>query len=308
MIIFLLLVVIIAQLFGIGWLFLSRPKALVKAEAIATNTPEKVAAFYNQTTDKFLQVYGEIIQAFRTTNVEDYLHYTIQSAGISTGMKIIDAGCGVCGPASFIAQQIADVHINACTISAVQKQLGEEKIKEKNVAAQIKITLGDYHKLDELFETEVHDRVIFLESFGHSNNKTKAVEAAWKVLKPGGKLYIKDLFIRETKNDWEQLRINHICGQINAVYEYQIGDLSKVVSAIRQQGFILNFIRPPQVDLSLFEHLTISNDFQNLFNIGKIDSWDDYVFPIDFFEILAEKPLHNTEEQKHLYFMNRETT
>ena len=292
-------------IFFLLFIRLSKP---IKPEIVSSNTPEKVAAFYNQTTDKFLQVYGEIIQAFRTTNVEDYLKYTIQSAGILNGMKIIDAGCGVCGPASFIAQQFPDVQINACTISEVQKKLGEEKIKEKNVSAQIKIALGDYHKLNELFENETHDRVIFLESFGHSNNKAKAIEASWKVLKPGGKLYIKDLFIRESKNDWEQLRINHICGQINTAYEYQIGDLNKVISAIRQQGFIINFIRPPQVDLSTFEHLTISNDFQNLFNIGKIESWDDYVFPIDFFEILAEKPLHNTEEQKHLYFMNRDAT
>ncbi len=300
-----LVLVIVFQFGVIGWLIFLQSKQPVKAEAIATNTPEKVAAFYNETTDKFLQVYGEIIQAFRTTNVEDYLNYTIQSAGITNEMKVIDAGCGVCGPSSFIAQQFPEIQIDACTISEVQAKLGQQKLIDKNVAAQVKITLGDYHKLNELFENNVYNRVFFLESFGHSNNKPKAIEAAWNVLKPGGKLYIKDLFIRESANDWEQVRINHICGQINAAYEYQIGDLHEVVSAVRKQGFVINFIRPPQVDLSLFEHLTISNDFQNLFNIGKIESWDDYVFPIDFFEILAEKPSFNTEEQKHLYFMNR---
>ena len=300
-----LVVVIIFQLVLIGWLVFLKPKTPIKAEAIAANTPEKVAAFYNQTTDKFLQVYGEIIQAFRTTNVEDYLQYTLQSAGFSNGMKLIDAGCGVCGPATYFAQQLPGLEINACTISKVQAQLGNEKITKKNVAAQVKISLGDYHKLDELFKNDAYDRVIFLESFGHSNDKTKAIQAAWKVLKPGGKLYIKDLFIRETDKDWEQLRINHICGQINAAYEYQISDLNEIVSTIRKQGFIINFIRPPQVEMSLFEHLSISNDFQNLFNIGKIESWDDYIFPIDFFEILVEKPPFNTEEQKHLYFMNR---
>jgi cyclopropane fatty-acyl-phospholipid synthase-like methyltransferase len=282
-----------------------KSKKSIKAEAIATNTPERVAAFYNQTTDKFLQVYGEIIQAFRTTNVEDYLQYTLKSAGFSSKMKMIDAGCGICGPATYFAQQLSGLEINACTISKVQAQLGNEKIAEKNVAAQVKVTLGDYHKLDELFENDAYDRVIFLESFGHSNDKSKAIKAAWKVLKPGGKLYIKDLFIRETDKDWEQLRINHICGQINAAYEYQIIDLNEIVSTIRKQGFIINFIRPPQVELSLFEHLSISNEFLNLFNIGKIESWDDYIFPIDFFEILVEKPPFNAEEQKHLYVMNR---
>jgi len=302
-----LLIIVIAQLAIIAFLLKAKAKIKLKAEASATNTPQKVAEFYNQTTPKFLAVYGEIIQAFRTTNVDDYLRYTLQSAGIQNGMKIADAGCGVCGPASFFAQQLPQLQISACTISDVQAQLGTEKIIEKNVAAQIKITVGDYHLLDELLEQNTYDRVLFLESFGHSNNKAKAIQAARNVLKPGGKLYIKDLFIRQANTDWEQLRINHICGQINAAYEYQVGDLNEVITAIRQQGYIINFIRPPQVDLNAFEHLTISNDFQNLFNIGKIESWDDYVFPIDFFEILAEKPAFDSEEKKHLYFMNRET-
>ena len=57
--------------------------------------------------------------------------------------------------------------------------------------------------------------------------------------------------------------------------------------------------------MSAFEHLTISNEFQNLFNIGKIESWDNYVFPIDFYEILAEKPAFDPREQMHLYHMNK---
>ena len=78
-----------------------------------------------------------------------------------------------------------------------------------------------------------------------------------------------------------------------------------MVSALRKRGFLIEFVRPPQVERDKFEHLTISNDFQNLFDIGKIDSWDDYVFPIDFYEILAEKPAFDSHEQMYLYFMNR---
>ncbi len=269
------------------------------------NPVNRVADFYNTNTNKFLKVYGEIIQAFRTNNVEDYLDYTIQSAQIKAGQHIIDAGCGVCGPASYFAQKTPGLLIEACTISNIQSEMAKKKVAEKNLENQVNVTLGDYHKLPELFAENSFDRVIFLESFGHSKNKRSAIESAWKVLKPGGKLYIKDLFVRESANEWEHLRINHICDQINKAYEYEVGDLHKVLSNLRTQGFIINFIRPPQVDISQFEHLTISNDFQNLFNIGKIESWDNYTFPIDFFEILVEKPGFNLEENKHLYFMNK---
>lgn len=264
-----------------------------------------VADFYNSTTDKFLQVYGEIIQAFRTNDVSDYLKYTIQSADLQPGQTVIDAGCGVTGPACFFAANVKDLKIEACTISQVQVEMATQKIKERGLEQQIKVTLGDYHKLPELFAANSFDRVFFLESFGHSKNKALAIESAFNVLKPGGKLYIKDLFVRESKDEWEQLRINHICSQINDAYAYEVGNIHEVFSAIRKQGFLLNFIRPPQVDLTLFEHLSISNEFQNLFNIGKIDSWDGYVFPIDFYEILAEKPAFNTQADVHLYHMNR---
>jgi ubiquinone/menaquinone biosynthesis C-methylase UbiE len=264
-----------------------------------------VKDFYNATTHKFLQVYGEIIQAFRTNDVSDYLDYTIQSAQLQNGQHIVDAGCGVAGPACYFAEQLPDIKIEACTISDVQAELAKQKVTERNVQNQVKVTLGDYHKLPELFAENSFDRVIFLESFGHSKNKALAIESAYKVLKTGGKLYIKDLFVRESNNEWEQLRINHICEQINEGYAYEVGDIHEVFSAIRKQGFILNFIRPPQVDLSQFEHLSISNEFQNLFNISKIDSWDGYVFPIDFYEILAEKPEEVKPEEMHLYYMNR---
>ena len=267
--------------------------------------PQDVGTYYNHTTDKFLAVYGDIIQAFRTHNVEDYLDYTIASARLTAGMKLLDAGCGICGPAAYFAAKLQDVSIEACTISSVQVEKGRENVRAKGLENQINITEGDYHSINELYPAERFDRVYFLESFGHSNDKRKLLHAAWEVLKPGGMVYIKDLFRRESDNEWEQLRIDHICGQINDAYKYHIADLGDVLSILRRKGYVLHYVKIPEVDRSQFENLTISNDFQNLFNIGKIDSWDDYVFPIDFYEILAEKPIQPTMEDMHLYFMNK---
>ncbi|MBL7777700.1 MAG: class I SAM-dependent methyltransferase [Chitinophagales bacterium] len=302
------IVLVLTILFQFGlvcWLLFKKTTADNITQPKATNTPQTVGSFYNQTTDNFLAVYGEIIQAFRTNNVEDYLNYTIQSMQLKDGMKAIDAGCGVCGPACHFATVVNDLKIDAITVSEVQFEKSRAKIDERNLQNQVHVRIGDYHKLNEIFKKESADRVYFLESFGHSNDKRKVIKAAYDVLKPGGKIYIKDLFLRESENEWEQQRINAIAEQINAAYEYQIADLHEVVSALRQKGFLIDFIRPPQVERDKFEHLTISNDFQNLFNIGKIESWDDYIFPIDFYEILAAKPEHITSEDMHLYFMNR---
>lgn len=271
---------------------------------LETLTPEHVRAFYNEYTEKFMKVYGDIIQAYRTRNVNDYLDYTLKSAGIEDGMTILDAGCGIGGPATYFASQ-KDIRVEGCTISDVQANMAQGKIAEKGLQDKVRIIRADYHEMDTLYPTEHFDRVVFLESFGHSPDKKRLIEAAWKVLKPGGYLYIKDLFEREAGGDEDIRRIKEICLEINKGYQYAIADLHEILSHIRKKGYILNFVKTPEVDISLFEHLTISNDFQNLFNVSKIETWENYVFPIDFFEIKCQKPPFMIDTSKHLYHMNR---
>lgn len=267
----------------------------------------KVQEFYNAYNDKFLKVYGDIIQAFRTNNVEDILNSQIKAMNLQPGMKLLDAGCGVCGPAIHFAKTVGNITIDACSISPVQVEMAEKKIVESQLSDKIKVKVADYHKLSSLFPQNTYDRIYFLESFGHSDQKKILINGVWDCLQPGGMVYIKDLFRRESENEWEQLRIDHICNQINEAYAYQISDLGNVLSILRRKGFILHFVRIPEVNISDFEKLTISNNFQNLFDVGKIDSWDDYVFPIDFFEILAEKPKTDPTKDIHLYHLNKKS-
>jgi cyclopropane fatty-acyl-phospholipid synthase-like methyltransferase len=267
---------------------------------------KKVKDFYNETTDKFLEVYGEIIQAYRTKDVNSYLNYTAENMLLEDGMKLLDAGCGVGGPAVFFAKKFQSIRIDACSISNVQIDKAKDKVLENNVALKVFPKVCDYHTINEVFENETYDRVYFLESFGHSSDKSRLLHAAWDVLKPGGKVYIKDLFKREVAEEWEQHYIDKICKDIDRAYEYHIGTLYETLSILRKKGYTIKFIKTPEVALDEFEHLSISNEFQELFNIGKIDSWDEYVFPIDFFEILAEKPVIPSEEARHLYFLNKQ--
>src|SRR5689334_6724984 len=62
---------------------------------------KRVGEFYDQQHDAFLKVYGDTIQAFRTTDITKLLEYQARSMGLKNGMKILDAGCGICGPAIY---------------------------------------------------------------------------------------------------------------------------------------------------------------------------------------------------------------
>ena len=68
-------------------------------------------------------------------------------------------------------------------------------------------------------------------------------------------------------------------------------------------GFIVNFVKTIDLDINDFENLAISNEFQELTGIAKIDNWETYIFPVDFFEIKITKPIHDLSDGLNKYFL-----
>jgi len=267
-----------------------------------SHSPDDVGQFYNDYNDKFLQVYGDVIQAFRTHDVEKLLDYQIEVMGLKPGMKVVDAGCGVCGPAIYFAQK-AGVEVHAVTISKEQYNAAKKKIVDAGLEGKVHVYYGDYHELKDVIGSSGFDVVYFLESFGHSPYHYKAIDSAWKVLNSGGLLYIKDLFKREPLLPEHAPKIEREIRKINEAYRYNIADLYEVLQHIRKEGWILSKLKTVDLPMSDFENLTISNEFQELTGIAKIEGWDDYVFPIDFFELHCIKPEFDLSNGLDKYFL-----
>lgn len=264
--------------------------------------PEEVGKFYDSQTVNFLKVYGEVIQAFRTKDITKLLDYQIESIGLKKGQMVLDAGCGVCGPARYFAKQ-AGVSIEALTISADQVQRAEVAILNEGLNALIKVKQGDYHQLADLYPRDHFDAVYFLESFGHAKDHQKVIDSAWNVLKAGGTLYIKDLFIKEASVEAFKPGIQREIENINRAYRYNVADLYEIIHFLRTKGFILGFIKTIDFTLDEFENLTISNEFQELTGINKIENLKEYVFPVDFFEIKCIKPWNPLDTGNSRYFL-----
>lgn len=267
-----------------------------------TAHPANVGAFYNQHHTAFLQVYGEIIQAFRTNNLSNILDYQIQSIGLKKEHRVLDAGCGVCGPARYFAKNV-QCTIDAVTVSEVQLQFAKDKIQEEQLQHLVQPHLHDYHLVDKLFPKETFDIAYFLESFGHSTDKEKLLRAIWKVLKPGGEVYIKDLFRRISNNKFVQFKIDGEIKKINKAYYYDVADLNDFLTLVRKIGYVVVFVKTIDIPLEDFENLSISNEFQELTGIAKIDNWEKYIFPIDFFEVKLYKPEYDIKKGMHRYFL-----
>jgi ubiquinone/menaquinone biosynthesis C-methylase UbiE len=263
---------------------------------------EKVKTFYDKNHDTFIKVYGKVIQAFRTNNLISLLDYQFNAAGFQKDDKLLDAGCGICGPAIHFAKT-NDVSIDAISISEKQIEQSKKEVAENGLNDKVNPVLGDYHKLSSIFRKDEYNGVYFLESFGHSPNKERLINEVWEVLKPGGICYIKDLFLKEAIIPEHEAKINYEVERINQAYQYYIAELYEVLKMIRKKGFILNFVKTIDLDINDFENLAISNEFQELTGIAKIDNWEEYIFPVDFFEIKITKPIHDLSDGLNKYFL-----
>jgi hypothetical protein len=122
------------------------------------------------------------------------------------------------------------------------------------------------------------------------------------MLKPGVLLYVKDLFAREPVLPGHARAIGENIARIDNAYHYQVGDLYEVLRRLRKQGFILSSLKTVDIPLEDFENLSISNQFQDLTGIHRIDDLNGYLFPVDFFEITCIKPWYDPGRGDNRYF------
>ena len=264
----------------------------------------EVGSFYDARHADFLQVYGDVIQAFRTKDVADLLNYQINSIGFTPGQRVLDAGCGIGVPAIHFARH-AHVQVDGITISQRQYDAAQEKIAAANLADRVTVVHGDYHNLAKHFPAGSYDIVYFLESFGHSKAKHFLIKECWEALKPGGTLYIKDLFRRIPLKPEHKLAIDREISKINAAYRYDVADLNAVLDDLRGKGFILTWLKTIDFSLEQFEDLAVSNQFQELTGLARIENWEQYVFPVEFFEIKCVKPEFGLDERLDRYFLQQ---
>ncbi len=244
----------------------------------------KVADYYNEWSEKYKQVYGKIIQAHRPPNDQVLMEYTILSAGLDNGQKILDAGCGNCEPAAYFARKFT-VQIEALTISAKQVSESKRRIEETQLQDKIHVQQGDYHELDKIYPLDCFDKILFLESLGHAGEPSLVIESAYKVLRPGGEIYIKDFYPKITADESIARKIKQVVENLNHHYSYNTLDLNETIEALRKSNFEIVFIK--QIDFK--NDAAIKNDFEEKFGIDLFGEMEEFYFA-EWLEIKCVKP------------------
>lgn len=257
----------------------------LKKKFAGRSKPNDVGNYYNQWNERYLQYYGDTIQAHRPEKINDLHQYIMESSGMANGMKILDAGCGVCGPAIYFASH-KEIFIEAVTISSAQAETAKKNISEKNLDSKINVAIADFHNADKYFPENHFDMVIFLESFGHSTYQQQAIRAAARIIKPNGYIYIKDYFRKELNGNRERkLLMKKGVKNMNKEYRYNLADLHYTIHWLKKEKFELIFIKTPDFKM---DNINVVNAFEDAFGIDLFEGKDkpQIVEPL---EILFQK-------------------
>jgi cyclopropane fatty-acyl-phospholipid synthase-like methyltransferase len=142
-------------------------------------------------------------------SLENQYKILIKEGKIKSGMKVLDAGCGVGGASIYIAQR---TKAEVFGISLVPKQIQDAKqnASKRNVSHLTNFSVMDYTKTT--FPDNYFDVIFAIESVCHAYPKESFLTEAKRILKTNGKLIIVDGYrIRKELNQAEKTITKNFC-------------------------------------------------------------------------------------------------
>ncbi|MCO5247746.1 MAG: class I SAM-dependent methyltransferase [Chitinophagales bacterium] len=224
-------------------------KLFRKKEDSALLTPKDVEKYYDEWTDRYMDGFGDTFQSYRTESLPALLDYIIQSSGMRDDQTIIDAGCGVCGPAIYFATKL-NVKIKALTISDYQCTIAEKKIRGNSLLkGQVEVRHGDFHQMEKYYPETSVDLIYFLESLVHSSDIPQALNSCKRVLRKGGRVYIKDLYYNKVEDKKLQKEIEETIRNLNKGFSLRVEKIDVLKKMVSDAGFKIIMCRPLQIPL-----------------------------------------------------------
>ena len=184
-----------------------------------------VERYYDTTVDLYEELWGAHVHhgywdpgerpgldvAQRHAATDRLVHELVAYAHVPAGSKVLDVGCGIGGPALYLAGELG-CQVDGVTLSAPQAARATEKAQAAGLAGQAR-----FHHLDALgtgFPDESFDVVWALESLMHIADRAAFFAEALRMLRPGGTLAVatwsvKDGELTGVEQDLVRLILRH---------------------------------------------------------------------------------------------------
>ena len=128
-----------------------------------TNYAEVVNGYYDAATLLYEYAWSQSFHFSRfykgegfTASLARHEHYLAAKMNLRLGMRVLDVGCGVGGPARQIAR-FADVNIVGLNNNQYQINRALKQTKNAGLEEQVKFVQGDFMKLSEQFGENAFD-------------------------------------------------------------------------------------------------------------------------------------------------------
>jgi tocopherol O-methyltransferase len=163
------------------------------------NDKEKIVEHYDFASPYYQSLWGEHIhhgywirgdESKETAQIQ-MIEHLAQLAGMKTGMRVLDIGCGFGGTSVYLAQKYG-ARATGITISPVQVQMAKDAAIKAKVDANFLLMDAEDMRFAEPF-----DLLWSVESISHYHDPKRFFAAAAKLLKPGGCFAVTDWFQKE---------------------------------------------------------------------------------------------------------------
>ncbi|WFD00526.1 sterol 24-C-methyltransferase [Malassezia yamatoensis] len=112
-------------------------------------------------------------------------HYLALQMQLRPGMRVLDVGCGVGGPAREIAR-FAGVNVVGLNNNAYQVERAQRYTAKAGLSDQVEFVKGDFMHLADHFGPKSFDAVYAIEATCHAPSWEGVYNEIFQVLKPGG--------------------------------------------------------------------------------------------------------------------------
>ncbi|THH14408.1 hypothetical protein EW146_g5919 [Bondarzewia mesenterica] len=167
-------------------------EAAVDTENRVENYTDVINGYYDGATELYEYGWAQSFHFSRFYKGEAFAaslarheHYLASQMVLRPGMRILDVGCGVGGPAREIAR-FADVNIVGVNNNDFQVGRARKYTKAAGLENQVTFAKGDFMKLAEQFGENSFDAVYAIEATVHAPTWEGVYGEILKVLKPGG--------------------------------------------------------------------------------------------------------------------------